>query len=168
MTDDSRTVPPYRADEMSTLLGFLRHQRETLLMKCASLTDDQLQIRSTVSKLTLLGLVKHLAYVERYWFQGVFEDRIIDVPWSEDDPNADFRIEQGDTAEAIFALYERECAESDAILAANDLNQLAAWTPSEEERRSLRWIANHMIRETARHCGHADIIREAIDGAIGE
>ena len=137
-------------------------------MKCKGLTDDQLQTRSTVSQLTLLGLVKHLAYVERYWFQGVFEDRIIDVPLSEADPNADFRIEPGDTSEAIFALYERECAESDAIVMANDLDQLAAWTPSEDERRSLRWIVTHMIRETARHCGHADIIREAIDGATGE
>lgn len=148
------------------LCGFLAFQRATILQKCAGLTEEQLRSTPTVSALSLLGLVNHLAYVERQWFQAVMDDRIVHIPWHHDEN--EFEIGTDQNASEIMSFYIAECAISDEIIAAYRMDDLARWYPSDEERRSLRWIVSHMIRETARHCGHADIIREAIDGATGE
>ncbi|MCO5214882.1 MAG: DinB family protein [Thermomicrobiales bacterium] len=167
MTIDTRTTPPFRADEKSTLLGFLQHHRETLLMKCKGLTDD----RSRPDQLSPTGRCwvwsNTWRTVRRYqWFQGVMDDRIVDIPWHKGEN--EFDLEPEETSDSLLAFYAAECAISDEIVAQYQMDDLAQWYPSEEARRSLRWIVTHMIRETARHCGHADIIREAIDGATGE
>lgn len=165
---ETRTQPPYRGDEKETLLGFLQFLRETLVLKCANLTDLQMQSTPTVSTMSLLGMVKHLTIVERYWFQGVFLDADLDLPWSEEDPDGDWRTSEADSAIAALEAYKAECRISDKIVRENDLSRLAAWTAEEDERRSLRWILTHMIEETGRHVGHADILRESIDGTTGE
>lgn len=113
-------------------------------------------------------MVKHLTIVERYWFQGVFLDADVDLPWSEEDADGDWRTNEDDTSAAALEAYIAECKISDKIVRDHELERLAAWALSAEEARSLRWILVHMIQETARHCGHADILREAIDGETGD
>lgn len=163
-----RTEPPYRGTEEETLAGFLQFMRETVVLKCSGLNDEQMRATPTVSSMTLLGMVKHLTIVEKYWFQGVFLDEDVELPWSEEDPNGDWRTHDDDSAEVALAAYVDQCRVSDQIVGEHDLEELAKWAVSDEERRSLRWILTHLIEETARHCGHADILRESIDGVTGE
>lgn len=165
---ENRTEPPYNGNEKDTLHGFLQFLRETIVVKCTGLTEEQMRLTPTVSSMNLLGMVKHLTIVERYWFQGVFLDADVDLPWSEEDPDGDWRTHEADTAAAALESYINECKISDQVLRDHSLDDLAAWATSDDERRSLRWIMVHMIEETARHAGHADILRESIDGSTGE
>lgn len=165
---ETRTQPPSRGTEKETLFGFLQFLRETILLKCSGLNEEQLRSMPTVSDINLMGMLKHLTIVERYWFQGVFLDADVDLPWSEEDPHGDWRHGESDSAEKVIAAYVAECEISNQILRDHDLDELAAWASNEEERVNLRYIATHMIEETGRHCGHADIVREAIDGVTGE
>jgi hypothetical protein len=106
-----------------------------------------------------------VAYVERWWFQKVFAGREVDFPWTEQDPDAEMRIEPDDTTEAILALYRAETAKAREIVKVSSLEDQAKVADKEI---SLRWVILHMIEETARHNGHADFLRENIDGVIGE
>jgi uncharacterized damage-inducible protein DinB len=165
MSEIVRQDPPSSAPEKEMLTAFLDYHRATLLIKVEGVSDEDLRRRPTVSSMTLLGLVKHLAYVERSWFQHVFAALEVDFPWTKADPDADWRIEDTDTTEDILNLYKTEVAKSREVIAAGDLEAIAK---REGADRSLRWILVHMIEETARHNGHADIFREAIDGVTGE
>jgi len=152
-------------------MGFLDWQRATLLMKVDGVSDEDLRRPMVPSGTTLLGMVKHLAYVERSWFQSVFAARVVDFPWTDDDPDADFRIEPDESTAGIVDLYETECQKSREIVADASLDDIArgeAGVNDPRRRFSLRWILVHMIEETARHNGHADILREMIDGTTGE
>lgn len=160
-----RQDPPLAADEKTMLEAFLDYHRATLLMKVSGVSDDDLRRKPTVSSMTLLGLVKHIAYVERWWFQAVFAGQEVEFPWSDDDPDGDWRVEPDDTTEGIIELYKAEVQKSRKIVAAASLDEMAKQF---RLGRSLRWIVLHMIEETARHNGHADILREAIDGVTGE
>lgn len=162
---ESRSDPPHAAGERETLAGFLDYQRATLLGKVEGLDEEQARRRLVPSQTTLLGIVKHLAYVERWWFQEVFAGLDVEDPCTESDPDADWRIEPDDTVEAIVALYEAEVAVSREIAAGAGLDEIAR-RPGYDV--SLRWILVHMIEETARHNGQADILRELIDGSTGE
>jgi uncharacterized damage-inducible protein DinB len=115
----------------------------------------------------LLGLLKHSAYVERWWFRSVFAGEDVAFPWTDDDPDADFRAEPDETPERIAALYLDETERSRRIVATADLDDGAA-RPRPGETVTLRGIMVHMIQETSRHLGHADIIRETLDGATGD
>lgn len=117
------------------------------------------------SPTTLLGLVKHLANVERTWFGRVFAGQDLPDPWTEEDPDVDFRIEPGETVENIFAFYREECDGSRRIVEAVSLDDVARHLGRDH---TLRWILIHMIEETARHVGHADILRELTDGVVGQ
>jgi uncharacterized damage-inducible protein DinB len=166
MPEDNRPEPPHAGSEAETLSGFLDFQRATLLWKLEGLDDEQLRRAMVPSGTSLLGLVKHLAYVERSWFQRVWAGQEVSFPWTEEDPDADWRIEPDETTKDILALYEGECARSREIAAAaSDLGETAKARWGQVSRR---WILTHMIEETARHVGHADILREQIDGATGE
>jgi uncharacterized damage-inducible protein DinB len=160
--------PDLAGDERLLLTQFLDYQRAVLLCKVGELDDDGLRRVMTPSGLTLLGILKHLAYVERWWFRIAFAgEEVSDPPWSDDDPDADFRAEPDETAEAILALYEDEAARARTIAAdAASFDDIAA--DPRAKGRSLRWIMIHMIEEYARHLGHADIMREAIDGRTGD
>ena len=114
---------------------------------------------------SLLGIAKHLAFVERWWFQAVLGQREVSFPWTEDDPDADWRIEGGDTIESVVALYRAECAISDEIL--DGIPSLDADMTMGSRTRNIRQIILHMIEEVARHVGHMDILRERVDGATG-
>lgn len=139
-------------------------------MKIEGVPDADLRRSMVPSGTTLLGMVKHLAYVERSWFQNVFMGREVDLPWTDEDPEADFRIEPGETTEQIVQLYRDECEKSRGIISEASLDDLSKGRPDSGKRSgfSLRWIVVHMIEETARHNGHTDILREQIDGVTGE
>jgi hypothetical protein len=164
-----REGEPLTGPERAMLQGWLNWHRTTLLAKCAGLTADQLKIASVEpSTLTLLGLVRHLSYVERVWFR----DRVAGDPTatplyvSADRPDADFEDAATADAEEAFATYERECAAADKAVAGLHLDQEFAM-PHGHGIRSLRWVYLHMIEEYARHNGHADLIRERLDGTTG-
>ncbi|WP_455358713.1 DinB family protein [Streptomyces sp. SYSU K21746] len=168
MEDQQRSAPPQVADERATLTGFLQYQRETLALKCAGLTTEQLRERAvSPSGLSLLGLIRHMAEVERGWFRNVLNDERARAHWPGGRPGefAEFDIDSADPDEA-FKVWHEECARSRAIVnAAESLD-----TPGRygDEVYSLRYILTHMIEEYARHNGHADLLRERIDGTTGE
>jgi len=170
MTTD-RARPGLQAGEREMLTGWLDHHRAILLWKCEGLTDDQLRQRSVPpSTLSLLGLVRHMTDNERGWFRRVLLGE--DVPFlydTPDVPDSDFNgVGDADVA-ADFAAFEAECATSRQVVAGfPDLDVLSKErTERTGEQFSLRWILTHMIEEYARHNGHADLLRETVDGATG-
>jgi len=163
--NDERVDPPPNGPEKELLEAFLDYHRDTLLMKCEGLSDEELRRPMVVSGTNLLGVVKHLGYVERWWFQEVFAAQDPEFLKNDEDPDAEFRIEESDSTESIIEFYKVECDKSRAIVAAANPEDIAEHSNSE---RSLRWILLHMIEETCRHNGHMDILREMIDGHTGE
>lgn len=165
-----RTEPPYIADERETLTGFLRFQRETLAWKCSGLTPDQLRERAVPpSTLSLLGLVRHMTDVERGWFARVIDGADAPPEYQREtrELDTDFEVEDADIDEA-FRLWHKECARSVAIVEkCESLDALGTHRP-DGTARTVRWILTHMIEEYARHNGHADFLRERIDGNTGE
>jgi uncharacterized damage-inducible protein DinB len=169
MSDGShRPEPPMAAPPVEMLSAYLDFHRETLLWKMEGLTEDQLKRPMTVSGVSLLAILKHSAYVERWWFQVQFAGREEGFPWTNDDPNADWRIEPGETFELIKALHDREGERTHEILANAHWNEIGKGERAQRNGQTLGWILSHMLEEKARHNGQADLIREAIDGATGE
>jgi len=163
-----RAIAPLEADERVTLTAFLDFQRATLALKCAGLTDDQLRERAVPpSSLSLLGLVRHMAEVERNWFRPVLGGEQMSAIFAPDmDWEASFRdVAMAGVAEA-FGAWRAECEHARALVAAAPC--LDATGNRGGERFSLRWVMVHMIEEYARHNGHADLLRERIDGSTGE
>jgi uncharacterized damage-inducible protein DinB len=167
MEQCQRTDPPYAAGEKEMASAFLDWQRDTLLCKVAGLSDEELRRRHEPSGLTLLGLVKHLAAVEMIWFQARFAGATeTEIPQPVD-WEAYWRIEPHETTAGVLELYRRQVERSRAITAAAVPDDQARSFARHPEL-TLRWILLHMIEETGRHNGHADLIREAIDGQTGE
>jgi len=173
-----RPEPPLAADEASTLIGFLEHQRATLAWKCGGLDAAGLGATTAASSMTLGGLLKHLAYVEDLWFSRWLLGREAAHPWGtvdwQADPDWDWHSAAADTPEQLHALWYDAVERSRSLLveALDDggLDQLVTGIPDSwgPEPPSLRWILVHMIREYARHDGHADLLRESVDGITGE
>lgn len=153
-------------DEKKVLSASLDAQRAAMLALCEGLSDEQLRARLVPSLTTILGVVKHLAYVERWWFQDVFEGRPCEYTISEDDWDADFRIEPDDTTSDILDLYRAEVAISREIIQAHDLSAISR-NHTQRPPCTLRWTILHVIEDTARHAGQADILREQLDGKTG-
>ncbi len=167
-----RAEPALTAGEREMLTGWLDYHRATLAWKCEGLTDDQLRQRAVPpSGLCLLGLVRHLAENERSWFRNVLLGE--DLPWvysTPEDKDADFNDVDSADAASVFSTFERECAAArQAVASVPDLDTLGKKADDRTgEHFSLRWILTHMIEEYARHNGHADLLRERIDGATGD
>jgi uncharacterized damage-inducible protein DinB len=165
-----RTYPPLVAQEQQMLGAFLDFYRDTLALKCDGLTGDQLRERAVPpSSMSLLGLVRHMAEGEHQWFTlvlgGEREEQAPYPYYSDDNPDADFDdADVADVAEA-FDTWRAECADARARVAA--ALSLDVTGTQDGKEFSLRWIMIHMIEEYARHCGHADLLRERIDGAVG-
>jgi hypothetical protein len=163
-----RRYPPTVGDERESLEAWLDYHRATLLWKLEGLDDEQLRRVMVPSGVSLLGLVKHLTEVEHSWF--VIRVGGIDEPWlwmRDDDPDADFRIEPDESTEGVVQGYLAACTRSRGIsrgLASLDVT----FEHPRQGPTDVRWVLNHMIEETARHNGHADIFRELIDGSTGE
>jgi Protein of unknown function (DUF664) len=154
--------------ERAGLIEFLDYQREALIDKLQGLSDDEARMTATVSSLSLLSLIKHSAIWERRWFQVIVAGRSFPDEWPEvqsEGVDPTFRLTDDDTVETVVADYREQIAASQEILGGVDLDTPCAWP--EMAKQNLRWVALHMIEETARHAGHADIIRETIDGSRG-
>ena len=173
MTDDSsfRSYPENTGDERATLTGFLDYQRGTLEWKCAGLTAEQLARRaSPPSTLSLLGIVRHLADVERTWFRRrIAGESVPPIFFTETEPDLDFdgAVADPEVVATAFSAWRREIARAREITSAVKLDDTFV-RPGAGERLSVRWVLTHMIEEYARHNGHADLLREAIDGQTGE
>lgn len=165
-----RSEPAFDAAERPMLEGWLDFHRETLAMKCAGLTDAQLREASVPpSALTLLGLVQHLAEVERYWFREILEGaELPDLYSTEEDPDGDFMVTASTTWAGTEPVWRAEIAAARESAAAFRLDDLSQGVSSSGEPFSLRWIYMHMIEEYAQHNGHADLVRERVDGATGK
>ena len=157
--------PPHTAPEKETLQGFLDAHRAMMLWKLDGLTKEQATQRTVGSTTTLLGVVKHLAWVERWWFGDFIGGQSFDYPWSDEDPDADWRIEDDETVESVSALYAEAVAEANAVI--DEAESLEVTGTVRGGERSLRWVLVHMIDETARHLGQMDIVREIVDGTTG-
>jgi hypothetical protein len=165
-----RVEPDLVADERTSLEQWLDFHRATLLMKCAGLTAEQLKLRAVPpSALSLLGLVRHLTEVERWWFRMHVGGEDLDWPYDPDQDGADFREVDDADAQACLTAYVREVEAARAATAGVSLDLVVASRGDHPERtRDVRWIFVHMVEEYARHNGHADLLREAIDGATGD
>ncbi|MFG1901971.1 DinB family protein [Micromonospora carbonacea] len=153
-------------DERAVLEAFLDFHRGIVLRKVAGLSDADARRRLVPSRTTLAGLVKHLTLVERNWFPALLAPGPGDVHVTGEADAADsFTLDGSDTVESLVAGYERACARSREVAARFDLDHVVPQPQLGEV--SLRWILTHMIEETARHAGHADILRELTDGATG-
>ena len=165
-----RTDPEAASDERTTLVQFLDYQRDSLELKAAGLSDEQAATASCPpSMLTLTGLVRHLAEVERNWFRRCFAAE--DAPplfYSDERPDGDLEVDATTSLEDSIAVWRAEVARADEVVAGvSDLGQLAA-APRHGNYPNMRWILVHMIEEYARHMGHADLLRERIDGVVGD
>ncbi|MFF5444096.1 DinB family protein [Streptomyces sp. NPDC012888] len=167
MTRRPRTTPSKVAADRASLTSFLDYQRATLAMKCEGLTGEELKRRPVpTSGLTLLGLVRHAAAVERGWFLTVLKGDAGEPLWpAVDGVHGEFLVADADV-EASFAAWDAACADSRAIEAS--FGSLDDTVGFRGEEISLRYVLTHMIEEYARHNGHADLLREAVDGATGE
>ncbi len=173
-----RPEPPGQAGEVETLLGFLDYQRATFAWKTRGLDSEGLNATVGVSTMTLGGMLKHLALVESDWFYSSLFGKGPEAPWDavdwKADPNWEWRTAADDSPEELFELWNSAVERSrehvaEALANGGGLDQLAQgdeWP--ETGPPSLRWIVVHMIEEYARHNGHADLLRESVDGETGE
>ena len=164
-----RPEPVRFGPESRQLPSFLDYYRSTLLDKCSGLTFEQLATRAVPpSNLTLLGLLRHMTLVEQWWFQQCFAGLDVELSYmTPDDPDGDFNDLSGASLDEVERNYLDACARSRALCQDRSLDEFARRTDPGHER-DLRWIHVHMIEEYARHCGHADLLRECIDGETGD
>lgn len=161
-------MPPLNADERTTLEGWLEFYRATLALKCQGLDDEQLRSASVPpSELSLLGLVQHAAEVERNWFRRILTGDDVPPGFGPRDPNGHdggFEVSGQSSFRIAEQIWQDEIKQARLNCAVRGLDDTAAFMGGEV---SLRWIYTHMIAEYARHCGHADLVRERIDGQVG-
>ena len=162
-------VPPV-ADERQALLAYLAQQRSVVRIAAYGLTDEQARATPTPSALSVGGIIKHLAAVERFWMDVVLQR--VKGPGSFEDYQDEFRLGPEDTVASVLEVYAEAALETeDVVDSIADLGRAVPvppgvpWFPQDVDAWSLRWVLLHLIEETARHAGHADIIREASDGA---
>lgn len=173
--EQGRPEPPLAADEAATLLGFLDYQRATLEWKCAGLDAAALSAKTAASALTLGGLLKHMTYVEDSWFSYSLHGRDRQPPWNAVDwkaqPDWEIHSAAEDSADDLRGRWHDAVGRSRVLvaetLAAGGLDSPAKRAWSDGGVPSLRWIMCHMIEEYA-HNGHADLLRESVDGSVGE
>ena len=168
----TRSEAPLEAtDERVLFDGFLDFQRDTLDWKVSRLADEQLRTRAVpTANVTLLGLLRHLAEVERFWFREVWAgERFAEQMYTRtDDRDEDWNDLEAETGAAAYQRWRAEVAASRAVVAATESFDTVFTRADTGERVSARWILIHMVEEYARHNGHADLLREATDGEVGE
>ncbi|MFJ1598036.1 DinB family protein [Streptomyces sp. NPDC088261] len=172
MTTPHRSEPSTVAGEREMLEGWLEYHRATLATKCEGLDDTQLrQLSVAPSELSLLGLVRHMAEVERGWFRNTMADeKTPGIFFDDADQDGDFHAGEDDTYAEAYAVWQEEIAHAREVAAPLGLDDLGAGRVSRHTGKpyNLRWVYTHMIEEYARHNGHADLLRERIDGATGD
>jgi uncharacterized damage-inducible protein DinB len=176
LDEHGRPEPPIAAGEVDTLLGFLDYQRATMAWKCAGLDAAGLSTTIAASSMTIGGMLKHLALVESSWCSRWLFGRDREPPWDtvdwSADPDWDWHSAADDTPEQLLALWSDAVTRSRSLvadaLAEGGLDRQAKRAWPDGRSPSLRWILCHLIEEYARHNGHADLIREYVDGSTGE
>jgi uncharacterized protein DUF664 len=163
-----RSIPPSGVDELATLTGFLDFQRATLAVKCQGLSDAQLRDQAVPpSTLSLLGLVRHLAEVEANWFRPLLAGEPMSGIWA---PGLDVDVAFNEVAAAsapeAFSRWHAECEHARQLVAAAPALEISGERGG--QRYTLRWVLVHLIEEYSRHNGHADLLRERIDGSTGQ
>jgi hypothetical protein len=165
VTPVARALPIQQGPERAMLESMFDFYRATVVNKVAGLTDSQaFGAAVPPSTLTPATVVKHLAGTERFWFSIDFADLDVTWPWTDDDLHGNFRLEPGDTLATIVAEYVEECERSRRAVADFRLDDAAR---GEDMEFTLRYAMSHLIQETARHCGHLDLLRETTDGSVG-
>lgn len=176
LDEHGRPEPPLTGDEAATLLGYLDYQRATLEWKCSGLDAAGLAATLAPTSMTLGGLLKHIAHVEERWISYRFAGFEPGPPWSDEvwstDKDWGWHSAVGDSPDELRTLWRETVARSRALVAqaleTGTMDQLAARPLRDGRTPSLRWIVCHLIEEYARHNGHADLLRESIDGQVGE
>ena len=164
--DDSLGV---RRGERETLEGFLDWYRAVVERTVNGLTIDDATRPMTPTGMSALGVVKHLGWVERGWFRETFAGEDVEAIDVDGDNSAEFAISSEDTIDSVIGFYRNEVEESRRISrTANSLDALSVKETPYRERVSLRWVMVHVLEETARHAGHLDLMREEIDGQVGD
>jgi hypothetical protein len=165
-----RTYPDWTTDERTMLRQWLEYHRATLELKCEGLTADELRQRAVPpSSLSLLGIVRHMGEVERGWFRrGLAGEDAPSVYYDDANPDGDFDDVDGADIDEAFAYWRAECERAREIEATFASPDEAAPNAKRGVDISVRWVMLHMIEEYARHNGHADLLRERIDGTTGE
>jgi uncharacterized damage-inducible protein DinB len=168
-----RIDPDPAGSELDVILQYLDYQRETILSKTDGLSRGQLAQKHPPSELTLAGLLYHLSLVEEDWMEVRFAGLPDREPWVsvdwDSDPDWEFRTAAHLGPQQLQSRYREACERSRHVVSnAAGLDQLSAGALRDGRHFSLRWVLLHLIEETARHVGHADFLREAIDGAVGE
>ncbi|MBW4720107.1 DinB family protein [Saccharothrix obliqua] len=164
---EDRVEVPFRGDERTLLCAFLDYLRGTVELKVAGLSDEDAHRPVLPSPLTTAaGVVKHLRWVENYWFRVALLGHPDEAPYSREDPDGDWRILPGETISGLVADYASQCAVSRDVVAGLDLDHEVPFRG--DRRLSARWVLIHMIEETGRHAGHLDVVRELLDGVTGE
>ncbi|NUK26873.1 DinB family protein [Streptomyces lunaelactis] len=165
---DERIGPPLLGGERETVRAFLDFHRATLAMKCDGLSDEDLRRQSMPpSTLSLLGLVRHMAEVERTWFRRVINGEDVPLVWSDE---GDYQVAydaSASTRSDAFGAWQREVEHSRRIEEKAESLDVTGYQPRWGEQVSLRLVMLHMVHEYARHNGHADFLREGIDGTVG-
>ena len=175
-TADAWPEPPLAGTEAEAVIGALERQRATLAWKCSGLDAEGMQATVGASTVTLGGLLKHLAHVEDSHFARLWLASPVGAPWDavdwDSDPDWDYRSAAQDTPEQLLALWRESVARSRAVvdraLSTGGLEQLGAYATRSGEHPNLRRILLDLVEEYARHAGHADLIRESVDGLTGE
>jgi uncharacterized damage-inducible protein DinB len=168
-----RIDPDSDGSEFGMLSQYLDYQREAMLSKTDGLTREQLAQKHSPSELTLAGLLYHLSLVEEAWLEVRFAGLPDREPWAsvdwDADPNWEFRTSVHLEPEQLQSRYREACERSRHVVSnATGLDQLSVKALRDGRHFSLRWVLLHLVEETARHAGHADFLREAIDGTVGE
>ena len=171
MTRPSAPDIPLAADERTMLLAFLDFYRVALKDRAWGLDHSQLQQTHPPTTLTLARIIGHMAWVEDYWFRVRFEGGEPIPPWAdldwEADPDSEMTLAETWTVDELMSRFDAAVADANArVGAVPTLDQLSVAATEQGDRWDLRWILVHMIEEYARHCGHADLIRESIDGDL--
>lgn len=167
----TREEPSTTAGERDMLEGWLDYHRATLELKCDGLSAEQLRARAVPpSSLTLLGLVRHMTEVERGWFRNTFRgEEAPPLYYTDEDPDGDFNDLDSAEPDEVFSTWRAECSYAREVSGAASLDDIGKKRSERTGNEfSMRWILTHMVEEYARHNGHADLIRESIDGATGD
>lgn len=155
------------ADEREGLTWFLDLQRDAITRKISGLSEEDARRTPTASTLSLAVIVRHLARCERRWFQAGIAGREVPDVWPEPDWADEYTVPDSATVSSLTSYYNEQVAEAREVVAASGLDAVCKEPRLAEAGISVRWVLLHMIEETARHAGHADIIRETIDGSRG-
>lgn len=158
-----------RRDERGTLVGFLDWYRAVIERKVDGLTPDEAKRLMTPTGMSPLGILKHLGWVERGWFRDIFAGEDVEAIDVDGDNSAEFAVGTDDTVSSVTAFYRAEVEQARRVVnEAPSLDALSARETNLQEHVNLRWIMVHMLEETARHAGHLDLMREEIDGQVGD